>query len=67
MSLRPGMSDGRSFGDSLYLPNCQINETFKSQVNVSSEQEYREYLQKNSTAIKSKVNTPIPIGSLIKK
>mgnify|MGYP007047513127 CR=1 FL=1 len=49
---RPGMSDGRAFTS--YLPSCQMNEDIMSKNRVSSNSEYREFLQKNAVEIINK-------------
>ena len=53
---RPGMSDGRAFGDDMYLMSCNINGKMKG--NMSNEQ-YRQYLMKNAEKVKKMIKTPI--------
>ena len=50
------MSDGRAFGDDMYLMSCNINDKMKG--NMSNEQ-YRQYLIKNSEKVKQMIKTPI--------
>lgn len=45
----PGMSDGRCFTS--IIPNCQLNENLKKKFNITSDNEYRIYLQENADDI----------------
>ena len=45
----PGMSDGRCFTS--VIPNCQLNENLKKRFNITSNNDYRIYLQENAEQI----------------
>lgn len=57
-NMPPIMSDGRNF--SIWLPEEAINESIKKDANITSNWNYRQYLQHNAT----KIMTQNSIGAL---
>ncbi len=49
--MPPIMSDGRNF--SIWLPEEAINESIKKEANITSNWDYRQFLQQNATKIMS--------------
>lgn len=49
--MPPIMSDGRNF--SIWLPEETINESIKKEANITSNWDYRQFLQQNATKIMS--------------
>jgi hypothetical protein len=47
----PLMSDGRNFSN--WQPVALVNETIRKRENITSDMQYREYLQKNADSIRS--------------
>jgi len=52
---RPGMQDARCFTS--YQPNCELNAQLKKLNNVSNDADYRKFLQNNTDALISKMQT----------
>ncbi len=50
-NMPPIMSDGRNF--SIWLPEEAINESIKKEANITSNWDYRQFLQQNATKIMS--------------
>lgn len=47
--MKFAMNDGRAFTD--YRSNCILNEQLQKKSNTESSQDFRKYLQKNSTSM----------------
>lgn len=47
--VRPGMSDGRAFTS--YVSSCQMNMFNMNQLNLTDNNEYRQYLQDNAELV----------------
>lgn len=60
--MRPGMSDGRLFTD--WNSSCQMNDRIQQEHNISSDAEYRFFLQKNATSVMQKWYAPKSINQL---
>ena len=61
MSSIPGMSDGRAFGLSVYLPNSELNSTLKKATQVKSENEYRKFIQQNGELFVATMAEQMPV------
>ena len=46
---RPGMADGRCFTS--YEPNCKLNKDYMNKKQITTNNEYRRFLQQNSEYI----------------
>lgn len=52
--MRPGMSDGRAFTN--WESSCQMNASIQEKQKLANDSLYREWLQKNASAIMNAQN-----------
>jgi hypothetical protein len=54
--MRPGMSDGRQFGDDVWKPNCDLNGALQGSMN---NEQFRSYIVHNSSQVEKKLQLKI--------
>ena len=60
---RPGMNDGRSFGDDMYKTSCNINKEIQGKM---TNEEYRKYLMNNAEKIRNSFKNDVNASELMK-